>query len=270
MLRQLADYQNDGLSIMILLTGIIIAKNEEEMIADCIDTLDFCDEIILIDNGSTDRTREIAKHLGVKIYEDTRTSFADRRNFGREKAKGKWILYVDVDERIPKELAEEITEKISRKDAEFVAYEIPRRDYRYGGVKWEYVGYFARLFEKKHLLEWYGDLHESSKIDGKTGRLLAEMKHFTHRDLHQMLEKTIQWSDIEATLRFDAHHPRMTWWRFPRVMLHAFIDSYIHEKGYRSGTAGLIEGIYQAYSMFITYARLWEMQQNGRELRIEN
>lgn len=255
---------------MTLLTGIIIAKNEEEMIADCIDTLDFCDEIVLIDNGSTDRTKEIAKHLGARIYSDDRPSFAERRNFGREKAKGKWILYVDADERIPKELAEEITEKVSKNDAELVAYEIPRRDYRYGGVRWEYVGYFTRLFEKKHLLEWYGDLHESSKINGKVGRLRAEMKHFTHRNLHQMLAKTIEWSDVEAKLRLNANHPPMTWWRFPRVMVQAFFDSYIKEKGYRSGTAGLIEGIYQAYSMFITYARLWELQENKHELRVES
>jgi glycosyltransferase involved in cell wall biosynthesis len=253
---------------MILLSAVIIAKNEEEMIADCIDALDFCDEIVLIDNESSDRTVEIAKHLGAKVYVDARKSFADRRNMGKERAKGKWILYVDADERIGKELAEEITEKITKKESEYVAYEIPRRDYRYGGVKWEYVGYFTRLFEKKHLKTWFGDLHESSKVDGNIGKLSSEMQHFTHRDLSQMLAKTIQWSGTEAKLRFDAHHPPMSWWRFPRVMIKAFFDSYIKEKGYKSGTAGLIEGIYQAYSMFITYARLWEMQQS--DLTIEN
>jgi glycosyltransferase involved in cell wall biosynthesis len=254
--------------IMILLTGIIIAKNEEEMIADCIDTLDFCDEVIVIDNGSTDRTVEIAKRFGAKVYTDLQKSFAKIRNTGRDKAKGKCILYVDADERISKELAEEITEVITQKEHEYVAYKIPRRNYRYGGVKWEYVGYFVRLFEKKYLKEWYGDLHESSSVDGKIGRLHTEMEHYTHRDLHQMLDKTIQWSGTEAKLRFDAKHPYMTWWRFPRVMVTAFFDSYIKEKGYKSGTAGLIEGMYQSYSMFITYARLWEMQED--ELRIEN
>ena len=255
---------------MILLTGIIIAKNEEEMIADCIDSLSFCDEIVVIDNGSTDRTVEIAKHLGAKIYEDARKSFADRRNLGREKAKGKWRLYVDADERIAKDLAEEIKEKISMKNDEYVAYEICRRDYRYSGVRWEYVGYFVRLFEKKHLKEWFGDLHESSKVEGKVGRLSSEMQHFTHRNLSQMLAKTIQWSDIEAKLRLDANHPYITWWRFPRVMLTAFFDSYIREKGYKSGTAGLIEGLYQSYSMFITYARLWEMQESDRQLTVDS
>ena len=75
-----------------------------------------------------------------------------------------------------------------------------------------------------------------------------------------MLDKTIQWSKIEAELRYKSGHPPMSWWRFIRVMLTAFYDSYIKQKGYSVGTAGFIESMFQAYSMFITYARLWEMQ----------
>ena len=75
-----------------------------------------------------------------------------------------------------------------------------------------------------------------------------------------MISKTIEWSQIEAELRFNANHPKITWWRFPRVMLSAFFDSYIKQGGWRVGTAGIIESIYQAFSIFITYAKLWEKQ----------
>src|SRR5262249_20245880 len=107
---------------------------------------------------------------------------------------------------------------------------------------------------------WYGQLHESPEFSGHVEILQGYLLHFTHRDLSSMLNKTIVWSQVEVKLRFDAHHPKMTWWRFPRVIYAAFWDSYITQGGFKVGTAGLIESMYQAFSMFITYARLWEMQ----------
>jgi hypothetical protein len=98
-------------------------------------------------------------------------------------------------------------------------------------------------------------------VKGKVGVLEGYLFHYTHQDLTSMVEKTIAWSEIEAELRYNANHPKMSWWRFFRVMLTAFFDSYVRQKGYKAGTAGLVESIYQSYSMFITYARLWEMQQ---------
>ena len=75
-----------------------------------------------------------------------------------------------------------------------------------------------------------------------------------------MVEKTNKWSESEAELRYKAGHPEMSWWRFLRVMFTAFTDSYFKEKGYKSGTAGLVEAVFQSFSMFITYAKLWEKQ----------
>jgi hypothetical protein len=77
-----------------------------------------------------------------------------------------------------------------------------------------------------------------------------------------MLAKTNNWSKLEAKLRFDTNHPPMRGWRFIRVMMSEFMRSYFKEKGYKNGTYGLIEAIYQSYSIFITYAKLWEMQNN--------
>ena len=76
-----------------------------------------------------------------------------------------------------------------------------------------------------------------------------------------MLNKTIEWSKIEAELRFKSDHPKMTWWRFPRVMIKAFINSYITQGGWKAGATGIVEGTYQAFSIFITYARLCELQE---------
>ena len=81
-----------------------------------------------------------------------------------------------------------------------------------------------------------------------------------------MVNKTLEWSKIEAELRFNSNHPKMVWWRFPRVMTTAFLNSYVKQGGYKVGTVGIIESVYQSFSMFITYARLWEMQKK-RDLK---
>jgi hypothetical protein len=116
------------------------------------------------------------------------------------------------------------------------------------------------------LVEWYGQLHESPKIKGEVGELDEFIIHYTHDDLSSMVKKTNTWSDVEAETRIHIHHPKMTWWRFPRVMLSAFWDSYIRQSGWKAGTAGFIESIYQSFSIFITYAKLWELQNEKRKV----
>lgn len=240
------------------LTGVVIAKNEEKMIEDCLKSLSFCDEIILIDNDSTDNTKEIAQKKGAKVYEIQTNDFSEIRNLGLSKAQGDWVLYIDADERVTKELAESIKAKIQ--DKEIKAFKVVRKNYYFGSSEWPYLEKLERLFLKKDFKGWTGKLHESPILDGKTGVLNGFLLHYTHRNLSSMVEKTNKWSDTEALLRFNSNHPKMTWWRFPRVMLTAFFNSYIRQGGWKAGAVGLIESVYQSFSMFITYAKLWELQ----------
>lgn len=248
------------------LTAIILTKNEEEMIADCIDSLSFCDEIIIIDSCSTDRTADIAKKMGAKIYQTEDDDFSKRRELGLQKTRTSWLLYVDADERVNKELVNEIKNTISNKN-NLDAYRLSRKNYYFGNYEWPYIEKLERLFKKSALLGWQGKLHETPQIKGEIGDLNGFIIHYTHRDLSSMLQKTIEWSAVEAKLRYDSNHPPVVWWRFPRVMLTAFYDSYIKQKGYKVGKVGLIESIYQMFSIFITYARLWEMQDKKRKMK---
>ncbi|HSX09867.1 MAG TPA: glycosyltransferase family 2 protein [Candidatus Saccharimonadales bacterium] len=253
---------------MTKLSAVILTKNSEDMIADCIDSLSFCDEIIVIDDYSTDRTAELAKHLGASVYPYTSDSFAKRRNLGMQKAKGKWVVYLDVDERVSPDLKDAIQAVLERKKDIYAAYRLRRKNFYLGNNEWPVLEKLERLFKKSKFEEWYGDLHESPRVNGDIGDIEEGfIRHYTHRDLTSMLDKTIQWSKIEAELRFNANHPRMSWWRFFRVIITAFYDSYIRQQGYKVGTAGLIESMFQSYSMFITYARLWEMQYNSQKER---
>lgn len=247
---------------MIKISGIIITKNAENLIADCLDSLFFCDEIVIVDSKSEDRTREIAEKMGAKVFMHNFQDFSEARNFGLEKATGEWVIYVDSDERVTKELASSIKYKVlGIGNNNFSAFRINRKNFYFGNHEWPYIEHLERLFKKNKLEGWHGELHESPSVKGEIGELDGYLFHYTHRDLSSMVKKTIEWSKIEAELRYKNGHPKMTWWRFPRVMIAAFLDSYVRQGGWKIGAVGLIESMYQSFSIFVTYARLWEMQQ---------
>ncbi len=243
----------------VTLSAIILAKDAEDVIDDCLKSVAFCDEIIVVDEASHDKTTIIAKRHNALITKGIPSDFAESRNNGLKKASGEWVLYVDSDERVSQDLARNISAAIVSNV--YAAYRIQRKNFYLGNHEQVKVELLERLFCKKNLQKWYGKLHETAKINGKIATLDGFLLHYTHRDLASMLAKTILWSRTEAELRFAAHHPKIVTWRLVRVMITGFWNSYIIQSGWRSGTAGLIEGIFQSYSMLITYARLWEMQE---------
>lgn len=244
---------------MTKISGIIITKNEEEMLEDALRSLSFCDEIIVIDNLSTDKTIEIAEKYKAKIFKSKVNSFSELRNIGKESASYDYILYVDADERVDETLRKSIMYEI-KSNSSYAAYRINRKNYYLGNNEWPKIEKLERLFKKDKLMGWRGEIHESPVVDGDIGQIDGSLIHYTHRNLSQMLKKTIEWSDVESKIRTQANHPKMSWWRFPRVMVTSFLNSFILEKGYKMGTAGIIESIYQSFSTFITYAKLWETQ----------
>lgn len=243
-------------------SAIVIAKNEEEMIKDCLESLVWADEIIFVDTGSIDKTIHIAKKYKAKIYKTSGGSYSQWRNIGAKNASGKWMLYVDADERVTPRLRDEIKEVVKEK-AGCTSYAIPRRnillghEMRHGGWWPDYV---LRLIKKDAFVEYRGELHEQPFVKGETGKLKNPFVHISHRDLKSMLEKTNKWSAIEAKLLYSSDHPRMNLFRFASVAIREFWYRAIKEKGFLDGIYGWIEIIYQIFSKLITYTKLWEMQ----------
>lgn len=240
------------------LSAIIIARNEQENILSCIDSLRFAGEIVVVDNNSIDNTAILAKSKGAKVYQATGLDFAYLRNIGKEKAKSSWVLYIDADERVTGELAREIIATV-KSPKKYNAFKIIRQNY-YLGKLWLKTEEVTRLIRKEALIGWQGSLHESPIVAGEIGTLDSVLFHYAHRSLSSMVDKTNEWSEIEAQLRFASDHPKMVWWRFFRIMSTSFYSSYIKQQGWKIGTVGVIESIYQAFSSFITYAKLWEKQ----------
>lgn len=240
------------------LSAIIIAKNESERIHACISNLSWADEVLLIDNGSTDDTSAIARRLKITVIEENMRNFSRLRNVGARRAEGLWLLYVDADEAVSPKLKAEILKIVHDPNA-LAAYVIPRNNI-YLGRLWPYQDGMVRLIQKSSFVTWEGILHEHAIVRGEIGKLKEPFIHNTHRSLSEMVQKTNEWSSYEATLRLDSAHPPISWWRILRVMMTAFFDSFIRQGGWKIGVVGWIESMYQAFSIFITYAKLWEMQ----------
>lgn len=243
------------------LSAVVIARNEEPRIGACLAALAFADERIVIDNGSTDRTAAIATASGARVVSQRTGDFSSLRNTGLKEARGTWILYIDADETVTPELQQAIMTAMESTGNDSPVGYFLRRQNHYLGHAWPTTDRMQRLFVRAKLIGWEGKVHETARIDGAVGELSPTLRHDTHRTIEEMVAKTNEWSAIEAKLRFDAGHPPVVWWRLFRVMLTGFWQSFIVGQGYRAGTAGWVEGLFQAFSMFVTYAKLWEMQQ---------
>lgn len=242
------------------ISAIIIARDEASRISSCIESVAWADEIIVVDNGSADATMKIAQKNGATVIGEKVHDFSYIRQLGASQVKGEWLLYIDADEIATEELKKEIQQIITG-DLGVSAYVIPRQNY-YLGKSWPTRDGMVRLIRKSSLISWEGILHEHAVVKGETGTLKNFFIHDTHRTLQEMVAKTNEWSVFEAKLRFDHHHPAIVGWRLFRVMVTAFVHSYIVQGGWKVGTVGLIESMYQAFSIFITYAKLWEMQKS--------
>ncbi|MDO8452505.1 MAG: glycosyltransferase family 2 protein [bacterium] len=251
------------------LSVVIIAKNAADKIAEAIASAKkVADEIIVLEGGSTDNTVAISQKLGARVVKQkdpNSRDFSQWRNQGMEEAKGNWLLYLDHDERLSPELIEDISRITKEVKPYEIAFAIPRlniilgKKMKHGG--W-WPDYQVRLFYKPALKKWEGELHERPRFYGEMGHMPedAYIIHLKHDNISEMVEKTNVWSETEAKLLYDSGHPLMSWWRFWRIMATELIDRLILKGGILDGTAGVIYSIYQMWSRFLTYAKLWEMQ----------
>jgi len=246
-----------------MISVLIISLNEEDVIGDAIKSVvDFADEVVVVDGGSSDKTAVIAEKLGARVVKNKFKDFSDQRNLAATVAKGDVLFYLDSDERATPEFITELKERLDL-NPDVAGFYVRRKTFYYG-KDWHFEDRVQRVFRKNKLKEWYGVVHETPKVDGKLSDIFEPILHYTHRNLEQMIAKTNEWSEYEAELRIKAGHPKMNLLRFVRVMITAFFGSYFSGGGWRNGTAGIIEAVYQMYSMFLTYAKLWELQRNKK------
>jgi glycosyltransferase involved in cell wall biosynthesis len=244
------------------ISALIIAKNEEKMIANCIKALLWCNEIIVVDDGSIDKTREIAENLGAKVITFKHSSFSRLREEALKRATSDWVIYIDADERVTPILSKEIKVMIETSHAS--VFRIRRKNvyfgknFKWGGWQDDWV---ERVFEKGSLLGWSGEVHESPNYAGDVIDLKTSLIHFTHRDTVSGLLKTAAWTPIEAQALYKSNIAPVGIWTIFRKGFMEFLRRAIFKRGYKDGVEGVIEAIIQGINRALVYIQVWELQQ---------
>jgi len=199
-------YSADSVSYMIMekISTIIITLNEEENIKECLESVKWTDEIIVIDSGSIDKTLKICKNFKprIKLFHRKWNGYSQQKNFGIKKTEHQWILSLDADERITPELKNEI-QNILSKPSDVIGYKIPRKNYYFGKwLKWggNYPDYQLRLFHKNYGVFINTPVHESITVKGKIKRLREPLLHYTYRTLNDYFQRFIHYTDLERDI----------------------------------------------------------------------
>lgn len=245
------------------LSAVVVARDEAAIIPGCLRRLSFADEVIVVvDDRSRDGTREVAEQFGARVSTERFESFSQLKNAALARASGDWTLVVDADERVTLALREEI---IAALDGPYDAYSVPRDNYFFGH-RMQWGGWperMVRLF-RAGIVSYEGDIHEQVRFTTDTARigsLEGSLAHFTHRCIGHNLAKTANFGDVQARELLEAGHPPVRVSTFARVMARELWHRLVRGRAYRDGMPGVVEAIYQPFSLFTVYVRLWELQQ---------
>lgn len=243
----------------------IITLNEADHIAQAIDSASWADEVIVVDSGSTDGTPDLAHGKGVTVATRAWSGYVDQKNYAAGLARHDWIFSLDADERIPAALASEIRSLLAT-EPPARGYRVPRVTFHLG--RWMrttdfYPDFQMRLYDRR-AAQWRGKyVHESVSVDGKAGRLKNELQHYSYRDLRDQVERINHYSTLAARQMHEAGRRAGPF----HLLVHppaAFLRNYVLRRGFMDGTAGLTLSAMNAYSVFLKFAKLWELQSEPR------
>jgi glycosyltransferase involved in cell wall biosynthesis len=242
------------------LSVIVITRNEEANIAQCLASVSFAREIVVVDSGSADRTVDLAQAAGAKV-----TIAPDWHGFGAQKnralaqATQPWVLSIDADERVTPALREEILAAIAQADARFAGWDMPRRSSicgRYMAHSGWYPDRVTRLFRRERGRFSDDAVHERVIVDGAVGHLRADLLHTTYPDIETMLRKLDRYSSDAAR----AMHDRGVRGSFAGALargLWAFVRTYVLRRGFLDGRMGFVVAMSVAETTYYKYLKLW-------------
>jgi len=248
----------------IKISVVVNTRNEAANIYDCLKSVSFADEIVLVDMESSDNTKEIAKEFTDRIYDHPAVGYVEpARNFAITKAIGDWILIVDADERIPRTLAQKLIDIAGENKLDFVR--IPRKNIIFGQwlkhSRW-WPDHNIRFF-KKGAVEWQNEIHSIPVTYGVGDTLPSEetqaITHFHYKSIDEYVERSLRYS------RQQAHELKEAGYKFEAADIitkpaSEFLSRFFAGEGYRDGLHGLVLAFLQAFSILLIYLRLWQDQ----------
>lgn len=239
---------------------VIITLNEEAHIERCIRSVPFVDDIVVVDSFSTDRTVEIAEKCGARVFQEKWRGFGPQKAFATEQAKHAWVISLDADEALSPELAAEIMEGFVDLDPE-AGYLFPRKSYHLG--RWiEYGGWYPdyqlRLYNKTKSQWNSASLHEKVEVK-KTLKMKRDLLHWVFDDLSDQVVTNDRYSSLGAK-QLAASGQRFSYLKLIFKPFGKFVETYFFKYGFLDGLPGFIISVGAAYSLFLKFAKLWELE----------
>lgn len=244
-----------------MVSAIVLTKNEAKSLPRCLQSLLWCDEIVVIDNFSTDDTVKISHKYRGQVYQrDLGDDFAAQRNFGLQKARNDWVLFVDADEEVSSLLRQEITAKIQSQTS-YQGFYLKRKDFFHG--RWLKYGETGQTIlirlAKKNANHWFRPVHEVWQISGPVGYLKNPLLHYHQISLSGFLERINRYTSINAKYLFDQGR-RETIFSVVFFPLAKFIQNYFLKLGFLDGFPGLIMAFLMSFHSLATRVKVWEKQ----------
>jgi glycosyltransferase involved in cell wall biosynthesis len=241
------------------LSVAIITKNEEERLPACLRSVSFADDIVVVDSGSTDKTIEIARDFGCRVFVENWKGYGPQKNSAVEKCSREWVLLIDADERIAPETAETIARALKRPEA--AAYSFRRKNFLHD--RWlRHSGYWpdrqVRLVRKTEGL-FEGEIHEKWVTAGPVRALDAHIDHYAFSGYSDMLKTLNEYSTVIARDLFASGRRATVLtpiWHGTGM----FLKIYFVELGFLDGMDGLVTAFTKAGGSFFKYAKLLELQ----------
>src|SRR5574341_907925 len=253
------------MSDMHKITAAIITLNEEKRIERCLRSLDWVDEIVVIDSFSADRTVEICRRYTDKVYQHAwPNNYSEQKSRAHQYAANDWILFIDADEVVTRALRDEIMD-LFQKGPAADAFGIPRREY-FGGRWIKAGGWYPQhktILYRKSMGEWVNPIHEKFEIRGNRGYLKNPILHDGYGNFKTFMDKFNLYSSIEAERTFrEGRRTRFSLVKALFTPIERFYGRFIRHQGYKDGIHGFYMAAVIAFNYFLQelkfYERLYE------------
>lgn len=246
------------------ISAVVIARDEEQRIQACLDSLSFADEtVVVVDSRTVDGTAEAARRFTKKVYVLEWQGYGKTREEAVARAKHEWILWLDADERVPSELAEEIL-NVLQQEADHVGYQMPRKAFflgrwiRHGG--W-YPGYVTRLYKRDSASFTNSHVHEKLSVDGRIGTLKNDIHHYTDDTIQHYYDKWNLYTSLAAA-DISEHGKQFHLADLLFRPFFMFLKMYLFRLGFLDGMEGFMLAVFSAHYVYAKYAKLWELKRD--------
>lgn len=249
-----------------MISSVVLTHDNEGTIGKTLQSLLWCDERIVVDDYSNDRTVAIATKYRVKIIKHhLNRNFATQRNFGLTHAKGDWVLFVDSDEIVSKALEEEIRKALN--NPEVSGYVLRRKDFMFGRplIHGETANVRLLRLARRSAGRWERSVHEVWSVKGATKTLVHPLLHFPHQNIAQFLNEINTYSTLNAQYFYD-HNVHSSSWQIVAYPTAKFLLNYIWRLGFLDGTPGIMVAVMMSFHSFLTRAKLYMLWRKSKQI----